>query len=84
MTASSFAYHTGRMVGKYKLESLIGRGGMAEVYRSHHPELGRELAIKIVHPFLTDTPALWNGSAAKPVLPRPCATPASSRSTTST
>lgn len=56
MTASSFAYHIGRTVGKYKLESLIGRGGMAEVYKSHHPELGRELAIKIVHPFLTDTP----------------------------
>lgn len=56
MTASSFAYHVGRTVGKYKLESLIGRGGMAEVYKSHHPELGRDLAIKIVHPFLTDTP----------------------------
>lgn len=53
MTASSFAYHVGRTVGKYKLESLIGRGGMAEVYKSHHPELGRDLAIKIVHPFLS-------------------------------
>ncbi len=29
---------------------------MAEVYRTLHPELGRELAVKIVHPFLTDTP----------------------------
>lgn len=56
MTASSFAYHVGRKVGKYQLESLIGRGGMAEVYKSHHPELARPLAIKIVHPFLTDTP----------------------------
>ena len=56
MSATSFAYHVGRTVGKYKLESLLGRGGMAEVYKSHHPELGRELAIKIVHPFLSDTP----------------------------
>lgn len=51
---SSFAFHTGRTVGKYRLESLIGRGGMAEVYKSTHPELGRPLAIKILHPFHTD------------------------------
>lgn len=51
----NFAYHVGRTVGKYKLESLIGRGGMAEVYKTVHPELGRDLAIKILHPFYTDT-----------------------------
>ncbi len=51
---SSFAFHTGRSVGKYRLESFIGRGGMAEVYRSTHPELGRPLAVKILHPFHTD------------------------------
>jgi serine/threonine protein kinase len=52
--SSNYAYHTGRSVGKYKLESLLGRGGMAEVYKSRHPVLGRELAIKILHPFYTD------------------------------
>ena len=51
-----YAYHAGRTVGKYTLESLIGRGGMAEVYKSTHPELGRDLAIKILHPFHTDEP----------------------------
>ncbi len=51
----NYAFHVGRTVGKYKLESLIGRGGMAEVYKSHHPDLGRDLAIKILHPFHTDT-----------------------------
>lgn len=51
---ASFAFHVGRTVGKYTLESLIGRGGMAEVYKSTHPELGRPLAIKILHPFHTD------------------------------
>lgn len=51
---SAHAYHTGRTVGKYTLETLIGRGGMAEVYRSYHPELERNLAIKIIHPFLTE------------------------------
>lgn len=52
---ANFAYHVGRTVGKYTLESLIGRGGMAEVYKSTHPELGRPLAIKILHPFHMDT-----------------------------
>lgn len=51
-----FAFHIGRTVGKYKIESLLGRGGMAEVYKAKHPELGREVAIKILHPFFTDTP----------------------------
>ncbi len=51
---SAHAFHTGRTVGKYTLETLIGRGGMAEVYRSYHPELARSLAIKIIHPFLTE------------------------------
>ncbi|MCA9969066.1 MAG: serine/threonine protein kinase, partial [Anaerolineales bacterium] len=52
--SANFAYHVGRTVGKYKLESLLGRGGMAEVYKSTHPDLGRDLAIKILHPFYTD------------------------------
>ncbi len=55
-STTSFAFHTGRTVGKYTLQHLIGRGGMAEVYKSTHPELGRDLAIKILHPHYTDTP----------------------------
>jgi formylglycine-generating enzyme required for sulfatase activity/tRNA A-37 threonylcarbamoyl transferase component Bud32 len=54
MSQPNFAYHTGRTVGKYELEALLGRGGMAEVYKSRHPVLGREVAIKILHPFYTD------------------------------
>lgn len=52
---SNFAYHEGRTFGKYSLESMVGRGGMAEVYKSRHPDLDREVAIKILHPYLTDT-----------------------------
>lgn len=51
----NFAYHEGRTFGKYILESMVGRGGMAEVYKSRHPDLDREVAIKILHPYLTDT-----------------------------
>lgn len=53
--SDAFSFHTGRTIDKYLLESLIGRGGMAEVYKSVHPDLGRELAIKVLHPHLTDT-----------------------------
>ena len=54
--SDTYAFHTGKTFGKYTLDALIGRGGMAEVYKSTHPELGRDLAIKILHPFHTDAP----------------------------
>jgi serine/threonine protein kinase len=54
--SSNFAYHTGRMLGKYQLLRLIDRGGMAEVYKSYHPELERDLAVKILYPHFTDMP----------------------------
>jgi len=34
--------------GTYENLELIGRGGMAEVYRAHHPTLNRPVAIKIL------------------------------------
>ncbi|GIK56691.1 MAG: serine/threonine protein kinase [Chloroflexi bacterium] len=51
-----YAYHTGRIIGRYKLLELVGSGGTAEVYRSVHPELGREVAIKILYPSYTNDP----------------------------
>lgn len=53
---SNFAYHTGRVLGKYQLSTLIGRGGMAEIYKSYHPDLERDLAVKILYPHFTDLP----------------------------
>ncbi len=43
--------------GKYELQERIGRGGMAEVYRAYHAALDRNVAIKILHPFLGEDPA---------------------------
>jgi tRNA A-37 threonylcarbamoyl transferase component Bud32 len=38
----------GVLGGRYVLEGLIGRGGMAEVYRAHDRVLGRPVAVKLM------------------------------------
>ncbi|HEX2061715.1 MAG TPA: protein kinase [Thermoanaerobaculia bacterium] len=38
----------GSTVGPYEVLSLLGEGGMGEVYRGRDPRLGREIAIKVL------------------------------------
>ena len=45
-----------KKLGKYEIMDRLGRGGMAEVYRGYHPALDRYVAIKLLHPFLSDDP----------------------------
>ena len=43
----------GNVVEKYEVIQKIGEGGMATVYRGRHTTLGREVAIKVLHPHLS-------------------------------
>jgi eukaryotic-like serine/threonine-protein kinase len=38
----------GRQLGSYEITSLLGKGGMGEVYRARDTKLKREIAIKIL------------------------------------
>jgi serine/threonine-protein kinase len=46
-----------KRIDKYEILEEIGRGGFATVYRAQDTRLDREVALKILHPDLSNQPA---------------------------
>ena len=44
--------------GRYRIRRLSGEGGMGRVYEAEHIEIGKRVALKILHPAYSQTPDL--------------------------
>src|SRR4029078_7060090 len=48
----------GQRLGRYEVLALVGRGGMAAVYRAHDTALRRDVALKVLYPQYSGDAAL--------------------------
>src|SRR5215472_2554073 len=57
MRRPKMADRVGQQFGNYRLVTLLGQGGYAEVYLGQHVRLNLQAAIKVLHTHLTDREA---------------------------
>ena len=43
--------------GRYRIEAMLGQGGMSAVYKATDPNLKRVVAVKLIHPHLSIDPS---------------------------
>ena len=55
----------GTKVGEYEVKSLLGTGGMGEVYRARDSRLGRDVAIKVLPSFVCTDSARGSGASSR-------------------
>ena len=60
------ALTSGTKLGPYEIQSLLGAGGMGEVYRARDTRLDREVAIKVLPASVSSDLLLSNDWSAKP------------------
>jgi serine/threonine protein kinase len=65
MTEKRASSLVGRQVGPYKIHSLLGAGGMGEVYLAQDPRLDRDIALKILPTELLPTQPGFSGLFGK-------------------
>lgn len=47
---------SGKKLGRYDIINQLGYGGMGAVFKSHDPDLNREVAVKVMHDHLAQSP----------------------------
>jgi eukaryotic-like serine/threonine-protein kinase len=67
-TAGAFAYGPGQKCHKYVIESHLGEGGMAVVWKAFDPVLRRHVALKLVRPGLARRQEFLDGIAREAII----------------
>ena len=74
----------GDRLGPYQIRTLLGAGGMGEVYRGRDTRLGRDVALKVISSARARQRGACAGASSwRPARPPPSTIPRSSPSTTS-